>query len=47
MVKFATGNSFNNILWAAFSYKSILHSFYVLPVCVCIILDESNLKKSC
>ena len=41
------GVNFTNILQAAFSYKSILRSFYVLTVWVCIFLVKENQRKSC
>ena len=48
LVKLTPGVNFTNILWgAALSYKSVLHRFSVLTVCVCIIfLVKENGKKA-
>ena len=38
--------NFTNILRAAFSYKSVLHSFYILTVWVCNFLAKENWQKA-
>jgi len=41
------GVNFTNILQAAFSYKSLLSSFFVLMAEVCIFSVKENFRKSC
>ena len=45
LVKLTPGVNFTNILWAAFLYKSVLHSFYVLTVWVCIFFGFFGLSR--
>ena len=37
----SNGVNFTNILWPAFSYKSVLSSFFVLTVWLCILLAKN------